>query len=179
MILYVVRHGQTNINLEDKINSLNDDDLNQTGVKQAIELRNYFAKIDYDLIISSPLTRTSHTSKLLNIKNRNIIYDKRLLERDAGIFTKKEIKLLDKNDWWNVYPLNNYKNAEPVKNVIKRVYLFLDEIKEKYSDKSIILVTHGGISKVISCYFYGIPSDGNLECYSLNNCEIKKIELIK
>lgn len=50
-------------------------------------------------------------------------------------------------------------------------------IKNKYTDKNIILVTHGGVSKAISCYFYGIPEDGNLEKYKHNNCEIHQFEL--
>ena len=136
MILYVVRHGQTNVNLENKINSLNDDDLNQAGVEQALKLCEYFKDVDYDFIISSPLTRTVHTAELLNVNKKNIIYDQRLIERDAGVFTKKPIDLLDRNDWWNVYPKNDYKNAESVKMVIERIYSFLDEIKQKYKDKN-------------------------------------------
>lgn len=176
MNLYIVRHGQTNVNLENCINSLNDDDLNSTGVIQALKLREYFKNVDYDFIISSPLTRTIHTAELLNIKEKNIILDNRLIERDAGFFTKKAIEILDKNDWWNVYPKNDYKDAESVQDVIKRICSFLNEIKEIHKNKNIIIVTHGGIAKVIGCYFYGIPDDGNIERYALNNCEIKKFE---
>ena len=35
MNLYIVRHGQTDVNLEKCINSLNDDDLNEIGIIQA------------------------------------------------------------------------------------------------------------------------------------------------
>lgn len=53
----------------------------------------------------------------------------------------------------------------------------LDELKPKYGEKNILIVTHGGISKAISCYFYGIPEDGNLEGYKHNNCEIKEFTM--
>lgn len=177
MKIYVVRHGETNVNLENRINSINDDDLNETGILQAKEVGKKMTKIEYDFIIASPLIRTQHTAKLLNTKNKEIICDNRLIERNAGIFTKQLIENIDSDDWWNLYPKKDYKDAETVKNVLNRVYDFLDEIKKLYKEKNIILVTHGGTSKAISCYFKGIPEDGNLEAYSHNNCEIHEFDI--
>ena len=173
MKIYVIRHGQTNVNLEGKINALNDEDLNQTGIFQAKEVGKKLGNIDYDFIIASPLTRTKHTAMLLNTKGKPIIYDDRIIERDAGIYTKQPVKDMDSEDWWNVNPKLDYKTAESVKNVLNRTYNFLEEVKVRYKDKNIILVTHGGISRAISCYFCGIPADGNLECYKQDNCDIK------
>ena len=73
MKIYVIRHGQTDVNVENRINSLNDDDLNEIGIIQAKQVGKKMEKIEYDFIISSPLTRTKHTANLLNIKNKNII----------------------------------------------------------------------------------------------------------
>ncbi len=70
-----------------------------------------------------------------------------------------------------------YEKAESMKHLFDRVYKFLDEIKEKYSDKTILLVTHEGITKVINCYFNGIPKDGNLQTLGLKNCEVKIYDL--
>ena len=162
MQIYVVRHGETNVNVENRINSTNDDDLNEKGIREATELRETVKDIDYDFIVSSPLVRAKHTAELLNAKEKEIILDKRLQER---------------YDWWNVYPQKDYGNAEKVLDVIARVHEFLDEIKEKYKDKNIILVTHGGISKTINCYFTGIPKDGNISTYSHNHCEILTYKL--
>lgn len=177
MKIYVIRHGETNINLENKINALNDDDLNETGIAQAKEVGKKLEKIDYDFIIASPLSRTRHIAELLNLENKKIIYDNRLVERDAGVFTKQSLKNIESDDWWNLNPKQDYKNAETVKSVIERIYSFLDEIKLKYKNEKIILVTHGGVSKAISCYFNGIPEDGNLEKYKHNNCEIHEFNL--
>lgn len=177
MRLYLVRHGQTDVNLKNLINSLNDDDLNENGINSACELREFFTNIDYDFIICSPLTRTKHTAELLNVSDKKIIYDDRLLERDAGVFTKVPVLCLDSCDWWNINPKNDYKNAESVIDVLNRGYSFLNEIKDKYSDKNIIIVTHGGIIKIFRCYFEGIPEDGNLEIYNSENCSVFNYEL--
>ena len=84
MKLYVVRHGRTNCNDEGKYNGKLDEDINETGIKQAEEARKKVEKLDIDLIICSPLLRTKHTSNIINANNISIIYDKRLEERDSG-----------------------------------------------------------------------------------------------
>ena len=43
-----------------------------------------------------------------------------------------------------------------------RVYNFLDEINEKYPDKKILLVTHGGVSIPIACYYNKKIPEGSL-----------------
>lgn len=174
MKIYVIRHGETDVNIQNRINSLNDDDLNENGIKQAKDLRNELKNIDYDFIISSPLKRTKHTAELLNVKQLPIYFDKRLLERDAGKLTKALISSINRDDWWRINPKENYEDAETVKNIIFRIEEFLNEVKLKYYDKNIVLVTHGGVSKAIRCYFEGIPEDGNLRVYKHDNCEIKE-----
>lgn len=62
----------------------------------------------------------------------------------------------------------NYPELESMKDVYKRVSEFLDEIIEKYKDKNILLVTHGGIVRAIHWYFKGI--DNSL--FSCENCKI-------
>ncbi|MCI9016348.1 MAG: histidine phosphatase family protein [Clostridia bacterium] len=53
-----------------------------------------------------------------------------------------------------------------------RVYDFLDDIREKYKDKRILIVSHGGISIPVKCYFKGIPDVDNLFPLCIDNCEI-------
>ena len=93
MKLYVVRHGQTDINLNNQINSINDEDLNETGISQALKLKEYIKDIDYDLIICSPLKRARQTAEVINMeRNIPIIYDERVIERDFGEFEGKHTK---------------------------------------------------------------------------------------
>ena len=57
-----------------------------------------------------------------------------------------------------------------------RIFLFLEETKKKYKDKNILLVTHGGVSIAINCYFHGIPQNGECLQLSIKNCEVKKFQ---
>ena len=177
MLIYAIRHGQTDINLEEKINGLNDHDINEEGIRQAVKAREEIAELDIDEIICSPLLRTRHTADIVNANDLPISYDERIEERDAGIFTCEDIANIDEDKWWCVDDIEEYMDAETVRSMMGRIYEFLDEIKIKYKDKKILLVTHGGVMKVIHTYVYGIPEDRNLNNIKIDNCEIVKYEI--
>lgn len=177
MKLYVVRHGRTNCNDEGKYNGKLDEDINETGINQAKEARKKVEKLDIDLIICSPLLRTKHTCNIINANNIPIIYDKRLEERDCGKFTNEKLGEFYYTDYWNYYSNKKIEGLEIIPELFKRVSLFLDEIKEKYKDKNILIVTHGGVARGIYFYFNEIPKDGKLENFRSGNCEIKEYEL--
>lgn len=177
MLIYAIRHGQTDINLEEKINGLNDHDINEEGIRQAVRARDEIEELELDEIICSPLLRTRHTADIVNANDLPISYDERIQERDAGIFTCEDISSLEEDKWWSVDDVEEYIDAETVRNMMGRIYEFLDEIKIKYKDKNILLVTHAGAMKVIHTYFYGIPENRNLKDIKFANCEIVKFEI--
>ena len=177
MKLYVVRHGRTNCNDEGKYNGKLDEDINEVGIKQAEEARKKVEKLDIDLIICSPLLRTKHTCNIININNIPIIYDKRLEERDCGKLTNEKLGEFYYTDYWNYYSNKKIEGLETIPELFKRVSLFLKEIKEKYKDKNILIVTHGGVARGVYFYFNEIPEDGKLENFGSGNCEIKEYEL--
>ena len=83
MKVYIVRYGQVLHNALKQYNSI-DEDLTELGIKQAKELRAKIKDIEYDIVICSPLKRAIHTANIINIKNRDIVIDYRLKERDPG-----------------------------------------------------------------------------------------------
>ena len=177
MKLYVIRHGRTNNNDEGLFNGRYDEDINETGIHQAELAREAIENYDIDLIICSPMKRTRHTAEIINTKNIPIIYEDRLMERDTGSLTLKPVESVDRDKYWNYY--ETYLDVEPIKEVCKRAYAVVDEIKEKYSDKNVLIVTHNGVARAIYSYFNGIPEDGNmLDVGSHRNCEIREYELL-
>lgn len=145
MNIYVLRHGETDYNIEGKFQGQVDIKMNNNGEKQtdkiAIELR----KIDFDVIFSSPLSRAIDTAKKIN--NEKIIIEKRIIERSFGnLEGKYGISDYEKN-------IEKY-NIETIEKLTQRVKNFLDEILEEYKDKkNILIVTHEGIAQVINSYF--------------------------
>lgn len=84
MKLYVIRHGQTNDNVNNIINGRSNEELNETGKEQARQMKNKIEALDIDLIICSPLIRTKQTANIINSKNIPVIFDERIIERDTG-----------------------------------------------------------------------------------------------
>lgn len=177
MKLYVIRHGQTNCNKERKYNCRYDEDINEIGIKQAIDASKEIKNLNLDLIICSPMKRTKHTMELVNANNVPVIYDDRLIERDGGKLTLTVLDSYFDTDYYNYYSTNIVEGLEPLPELFKRVHSFLDEIKEQYKDKNILLVTHGAVALAIRFYFENIPSDGMILKGEQKNCEIKEYNL--
>ena len=67
----------------------------------------------------------------------------------------------------------NINNIETAKELYERVSSLLDEIKEKYQDKKILLVTHGGTTRAIEAYFNGLDENNVMPPETIKNCEIR------
>lgn len=174
MKIYLVRHGQVPHNALKQYNNQNED-LTEIGIKQARDLKEKIKNIDYDIIISSPLIRAKHTVEIINIQEKEIIIDNRLEERNPGSLSGQPLEVTNREEYWNYNTEIQYGTSENIKDFVKRVYDFLDEIKTK-DYESVLIVAHSGVSKAFSCYFEGIQ-DGLLLNRGLKNCEIKKYEL--
>ncbi len=174
MKVYIVRHGQVPHNALGQYNGA-DEDLTELGIKQAIELKNRIRKIDFDIIISSPLTRAKHTANIINSNNKEIIIDDRITERSCGDLTGKPLEVTNRDEYWNYNSTIQYGTSEDIKLFFKRIFEFLDELKTK-NYHSVLIVAHSGVSKAFSAYFEGMQ-DGMFLNRGLKNCEIKEYQL--
>ena len=79
MKLYVVRHGQTNLNLEHKLQGRIGLPLNEKGIEQAKELGSELKNIVFSKAYSSPQERAIQTVSIASgIDKKDIILDERL-----------------------------------------------------------------------------------------------------
>ena len=183
MKLYVIRHGQTDWNVAGKCQGRTDIELNSTGIEQAKKAKTQLKDYKIDLIICSPLKRARKTAEIINEAiDCKIISDERIIERNCGNIegtTKEEWPSIvnEDIDIINNYNLNwNKLKVEPIQNVCNRVWNLLDEIEEKYKDKNILLVTHGGTCRAINAYFNGIGENGHVQSAHIKNCEIREYQ---
>ena len=65
MKIYVIRHGQTNWNVEEIIQGKKDIELNEVGIRQAYEVKEKLNMLNIDLIMCSPLKRTKKTAEII------------------------------------------------------------------------------------------------------------------
>ena len=177
MKLYVIRHGETIENSNDCLCGRINSSLTEKGIKQALEIRKYFENKKVDLIFSSPLDRCKQTAEIIANNKIEINYSDSLLGRDHGEFTGVHKSLINFDEYWN-YNLNKkYESAENVRDLYNRVKELIENLKDKYPDKSVVLVTHSGILRVLYYYFAGIPDDGILSEIEIKNCEVFEYNL--
>ena len=144
MKIYLLRHGQTDYNDKGIIQGDLPISLNENGINQAFEAKKQIDNIDIDLIISSPIVRTMETADIVN-KGRNIkiITDKRLEERGLGMLVNKPVSYYETVDYWNLESDLDFDNGvEPVLELLERTKEFWIEMKNKYHDKNILIVSH-------------------------------------
>lgn len=171
-MIYIVRHGQTDYNLEGRYAGRIDVSLNNKGILQANIIKEELKDIKFDMVFSSTLKRAYETAKI--ITNNEIITDNRIIERSNGLLEGK-LKLdikenIDFND-----PNENRYNIENITLFRKRIYDFFNEIT-KYKDKNILVVTHAGVGIYARCYFEGEPINNDYSKYKIKNCEVIKYD---
>lgn len=174
-MIYIVRHGQTDWNVEGRYAGRIDVKLNEKGKSQASEIRKKLENVKFDYVVSSPLIRARETAEIIVEDKNEIDIDQRIIERSNGDLEgrlKTEIKeTIDFNN-----PLEKRYNIENIVDFKDRIYDFLEEIKEKYKGKNVLIVTHAGVSIYCRCFFEGEPKDKNYNNYKLNNCEVLEYE---
>ena len=179
MRFFYVRHGQTDWNLARKMQGgQTERPLNETGIHQAEETRKILEGKQFDIVIVSPMKRAIQTAEII-IENRNVpvIIEERLRERKLGELEGNPITEKCEKEIWDCKLNKAYANGESVLEFEKRVIHFIEEAKEKYKNKTILIVAHGGVAKIFKKYLYGTPKDENLNQYDMKNCEIIEAEI--
>ena len=170
-MIYIIRHGQTDWNVEGRYGGRIDVPLNEKGIEQANIIKEELRTIKFDKVFSSPLIRAYTTAQI--ICDDDIIKDDRLMERCNGDLEgklKTEIECdIDFND-----PNEKRYNIESIIDFRKRIKSFFDQITKDYKEKNVLVVTHAGVGIYARCYFEGEPDDNDYSKYKIKNCEVIK-----
>ena len=168
MKIFLIRHGESTSDVEDRFGGVYDDDLTERGLRQALKLSNQLKNKNIEYIYYSPFKRAKSTAKVL-MKELNIKGDEvaDIRERNSyGVLSG-----LTKNEANEKYP----KEFEEIKNrtylttimgatnyssfKIRVINAFIGLIEDdKYS--VIAIVTHGG---PISCIFRELIVNGEIK----------------
>jgi broad specificity phosphatase PhoE len=153
--LFVIRHAQTAANDQHVTLGKLDWSLNPFGIQQAQNLANKISNQKFDLIITSPLKRAQQTAELINQGIKlTLLEDPLLEERDFG-----EMSGLTWEEFCEQYPelaksntrdfQANLPRGETIAQVENRVREFITKLKQSYPDKTILIVTHTGIIRIL------------------------------
>lgn len=156
MLLYIMRHGETDYNAKGRAQGWTDIPLNENGRELAkMAAEGGMKEIPFDLIISSPLGRAVESAKLVTGgKEIPMILDERIKEINFGDWdgmTSAEIKesKADSEEermmWTKPYQFKGIPGGESILDVIARTKDFFEELIQnpEYEDKTILVSTHG------------------------------------
>lgn len=149
-MLITVRHGKTDYNEKRLFSGLGDEPrLTSESISKAYELGKDLKKYNIDIAFVSPLTRAKQTLEEINkTLNIEMIVENNFIERDFKKYELTNINLVDPTIYWNVDKNEQY-DMEPLSNVITRVEIALNKIREKYHNKNVLIVAHSGICRAI------------------------------
>jgi broad specificity phosphatase PhoE len=178
--IFAVRHGETTWNRIGKIQGQKNTGLTDLGREQAEDLRDELVEIDFDQVFSSDLRRCRETTDIL-IQGRDlpIGFSKRFRERGfgklEGLTWREAQRLYPKA----IKPGDVQSKQMPELGIEDEKTTFRDRVLEgierlcqKYSNaERILLVTHGGVVKVLLR-----EAEGN-KTFMVSNCAMFRFEV--
>lgn len=155
MKLYVVRHGQTELNRLSRYQGSIETDLNRCGIAQARRVARLLPE-DIDALVSSPMRRALQTAEIISWHKAvpvEIMCEFR--ERCVGIFeglSKAEIKRRFP-DIWKQKLMRRFHAAPPggesVDDVLVRVQSGIERLLSDYRNRCVVVVAHGFVARAI------------------------------
>jgi phosphoserine phosphatase len=149
MKLYLVRHGETQMNVKGLIQSHSNHSLNKNGISQAEKIANRLRNEQIDFIYSSDLDRAKETAQEIGKHHSHItlIETPKLREKKAGILEGMEKKEAQKKFNKDVHKFHSFKpeGAESFEEAQQRIAQLYNKLLKKHKGKSVLLVAHGAI----------------------------------
>lgn len=171
--IIIVRHGETDYNVEKRMQGWLDVPLNENGRMQAIASSKKLTGLHVDAVYSSDLIRARETAKYMaQIVQKEIVVITALRERDMGVFAgwclEKDPDPVKEKLWaefsqtfterdlhWNKH------NGESIHQMTHRIKNFMDQIHLSHQDQTIMIVTHGGtINRLLEIYDLKSANEG-------------------
>ncbi len=152
--LYLVRHGETEWNLQHRFQGQQDSALTDQAIAQAKQRARDLKEINFAAVFSSDLLRAKKTAEILKldrkiaIKTSNLIRERRLgvLEGKDRDRLNRELKdLLNQLGNKKSKKIQNEYNIETIEKFSQRIITFLREVSVAYAGQKVLVVTHSGV----------------------------------
>ena len=144
--LFFVRHGETAINREKRLQGRSNAPLNKRGEQQAEQVRAFFAEngVRFGEVYASPLKRAEQTARIISGEKTEIRKDDRLLEMDYGPYEGVSLNDLPPEliRFFQDFVHNPVPDGmESLADVTRRLGGFIECLKET-ARGSVLVVTH-------------------------------------
>lgn len=159
--IYLTRHGQTEWNLEKRLQGRGNSPLTKDGIERAKELAGRVQALPIDVIYSSPIERAYHTAQILQ---GDMAVELRchdgLMEMSFGDYEgHKTDDITKENPEWDIDKIMHgdvemcAPNGETLASVRERVKDAMDHIIAVHKGETLLIVAHGITLKALMYYF--------------------------
>lgn len=176
--LVMVRHGQTDFNVEGRMQGHLESDLTALGLEQAYRTAQLLVGYQSVRLISSDLSRAARTAEQIGLAvGLPVTLDERLRETNLGKwqgFTADEVEV----DWpgavatWRSDPTWAPPGGESRVDVANRALPVVDELdRELAGDQPVtaMFCAHGGLISSLTCALIGLDPPGWVALAGLGN----------
>lgn len=177
MRLIFVRHGETDWNVQKKIQGCTDIPLNAMGIMQAESLGKQLKEADFCInrIYTSRLERARKTAEIIG-EILQVQYEafEGLEEMNLGLWegkTWKEVPTLYPSayeEWHQNRRYTRIPEGESYQDVLERVLVALKEIIQR-EQNDIVIVTHSAIIMTLRSFIYDTPFHEMAKRYKVKN----------
>jgi broad specificity phosphatase PhoE len=177
---YIVRHGETDWNVNQICQGQLNSKLNQTGVKQAEQQAKELSQIRFEAAFSSDLWRAKRTAKIIALEHKLAVKTSKLIRernfgrfqgRPAGDYYRELHDLILKKRQLSFEDRFRHKyevGIESDEEICTRMITFLREVAVAYSGRTVLVVGHGGPMRTLLIHL-GWASYNELPGGSIDN----------
>lgn len=155
MELYLVRHGQTQANLDGVYCGSSDLDLTALGEQQADAVAAQLAGISFDAVYTSGLQRTHQTAQRILGADAEFVQLTGLDEMAFGEWELRHHKELQQEDaehyaaWCADWQRTVPPGGEGFRDFSARVRLALSDLQQEHAGQRVLIVAHQGVISII------------------------------
>lgn len=151
-VIGLLRHGQTNWNIDFRLQGVTDIPLNETGIAQARIAGQVIAQAaadgeSWDIILSSPLSRARDTAVMVGeaIGISGVSIEDLLLERSFG-----EAEGMSHEEWKSTYnDTNHVPGGETLEQLEARAWVLLQRLLDHHEGQRVLTVSHGALIRTL------------------------------
>jgi len=154
---YLVRHGESEGNAARVFTGQSDSPLTPRGRRQAEAIADELSTVKFDRIVTSDLSRTRDTAEAI-AKRQGLTVEvfPELREIDVGERTGKGFDETAGLPDWKEDGFVAWPRGETLDQVLRRVIGIVARLTRESPGKTILVVGHGGVNRILISHFLGI-----------------------
>jgi broad specificity phosphatase PhoE len=163
MILYLIRHGETDWNTDQRCQGFSDIPLNEKGRRQATALARVLSGLDIEAIYSSTLSRAYETADIIaRYHDAPVEPSDALRELNQGEFEGLKLTELVENytdfltEWLRDPADLQVPGGESLRQVQTRAWTKMEEIIQRHENGSVVVVGHNLCNLTLLCHIMNL-----------------------